>query len=176
MPDRAAVEQFHNSLEGPLVLSEDVDFDEIRAAWNGMIGRRPQLIARCRCSQDVVSTVNFVRDQRLSISMRCGGQSVTDKSVCEEDLMVDLSLGNGVTIDPEAGAARIEAGVKLVVLDVATQECGLATTAGMVSDTGVGGLTPGGGVGYLARRFGLAVGNLLGAEGVTAAGELDVTE
>ena len=179
MLDRSVIEQFRVSLNGHLVLPEDADYDEVRRIWNGMIDRRPTLIARCQNANDVVSAVHFARDQGLSIAVRCGGHSVAGKSVCDGGLMIDLSPMNGVTVDPEARTARIEGGAKLGVLDAATQEFGLATTAGMVSDTGVGGLTLGGGVGYLARRFGLTVDNLLGAEVVTASGEqirADATE
>ncbi|MGB6000537.1 MAG: FAD-dependent oxidoreductase, partial [Thermoanaerobaculia bacterium] len=179
MPDRSAFEEFRTSLNGHLVLPEDVDYDEVRAIWNGMIDRRPTLIARCQNADDVVTAVNFARNEGLSIAVRCGGHSVAGRSVCDNGLMIDLSLMNSVSVDPEAKTARIEGGAKLGVLDAATQEFGLATTAGLVSDTGVGGLTLGGGVGYLARRFGLTVDNLVGAEVVTAAGEqirADATE
>jgi len=171
MLDRAAIEQFRQSLNGQLVLPENADYDEVRSIWNGMIDRRPRLIARCVDADDVVEAVNFARDQKLDVSVRCGGHSVAGKSVCDDGLMIDLSPMNTVTVDSETGTARVEGGAKLGDVDAATQELGLATTAGIVSDTGVGGLTLGGGLGFLARRFGLTIDNLLAADVVTAAGE-----
>ena len=171
MLDRAAIDDFRTSLKGQLVLPGDGDYDEVRAVWNGMIDRRPALIARCQDADDVVSAVNFARHQDLRVSVRCGGHSVAGKSVCDDGLMIDLSQMNTVTVDPEARTARVDGGGMLGNLDAAAQKFGLATTAGMVSETGVGGLTLGGGVGYLARRFGLTSDNLLGADVVTAAGD-----
>jgi len=171
MLDRSTIEQFRHSFNGHLVLPEDADYDEVRTIWNGMINRRPALIARCRVADDVVTAVDFARNQDLRVSVRCGGHSVAGKSVCDDGLMIDLSQMNTVTIDPEARMARVDGGAKLGDFDAAAQEFGLATTAGIVSDTGVGGLTLGGGVGFLARRFGLTIDNLLGADVVTAAGE-----
>ena len=171
MLDRSAIDQFRQSLKGNLVLPEDADYDEVRAVWNGMIDRRPALIARSLVADDVVTAIKFARDQELPVSVRCGGHSVAGKSVCDDGLMIDLSQMNIVTIDPEARTARVDGGAMLGELDAAAQKFGLATTAGMVSETGVGGLTLGGGVGYLARRFGLTSDNLLGADLVTAAGE-----
>ena len=152
MPDRSAIEQFRQSLSGQLVLPEDADYDDVRSIWNSMIDRRPGLIARCADADDVVSAVNFARDQRLNVSVRCGGHSVAGKSVCDDGLMIDLSTMTSVTVDPDARTARVEGGAKLGAVDAATQEFGLATTAGMVSDTGVGGLTLGGGAGWVEQR------------------------
>ncbi len=171
MPDPSAIDQFRQSLTGPLLAPDDGDYDEVRAVWNGMIDRRPALIARCADEDDVVAAVNFARDHELLVSVRCGGHSVAGKSVCDSGLMIDLSAMNAVTIDPDAKTARVEGGARLGDLDAAAQQFGLATTAGIVSETGVGGLTLGGGLGFLARRFGLTVDNLLAADVVTASGE-----
>jgi len=111
MPDRSAIDDFRTSLKGHLVLPEDADYDEVRAVWNGMIDRRPALIARCQDADDVVSAVNFARDQGLRVSVRCGGHSVAGKSVCDDGLMIDLSQMNSVTVDPEAKTARVDGGV-----------------------------------------------------------------
>jgi len=171
MLDRSAIDEFRRSLSGSLLLPENADYDEVRSIWNGMIDRRPALIARCLLADDVVTAVRFARAQELGVSVRCGGHSVSGKSVCDAGLMIDLSQMNTVSIDPEAKTARVEGGAMLGDFDAAAQKFGLATTAGMVSETGVGGLTLGGGVGYLARRFGLTSDNLLGADLVTATGE-----
>lgn len=171
MLDRSAIDEFRSSLKGQLVLPADADYDEVRSVWNGMIDRRPALIARCLGADDVVRAVNFARDQGLPVSVRCGGHSVAGKSVCDDGLMIDLSQMNTVSVEPEARTARVDGGAMLGNLDAETQKFGLATTAGIVSETGVGGLTLGGGLGYLARRFGLTSDNLLGADVVTASGE-----
>ncbi len=170
MPDASTIEKFRESLTGGLILPGDADYDEARRVWNGMIDRRPAMIARCADAADVATAVDFARDHDLTVSIRCGGHGVAGKAVCDDGLMIDLSQMDAVSVDVDARTARIEGGARLGNLDAATQPHGLATTAGMVSETGVGGLTLGGGFGYLGRRFGLTIDNLLAAEVVTAAG------
>jgi FAD/FMN-containing dehydrogenase len=170
MSHRSPIDQLRESLKGDLVLPDDADYDQVRAVWNGMIDRRPALIARCVDADDVVASVNFAREQNALVSVRCGGHGVAGKAVVDDGLMIDLSPMNDVSVDVRGRRARVEGGARLGNLDAATLPHGLATTAGLVSETGVGGLTLGGGVGYLARRFGLTVDNLLEAEVVTAAG------
>jgi FAD/FMN-containing dehydrogenase len=171
VPDTSAVEQLRESLTGSLVLPDDAEYDEARSVWNGMIDRRPALIGRCADAGDVVACVDFARAQDLPVSVRCGGHGVSGKAICDDGLVIDLSQMSSVTVDVEAKTARIEGGARLGNLDAATQPHGLGTTAGFVSETGVGGLTLGGGLGYLGRRFGLTCDNLLAADVVTADGQ-----
>jgi FAD/FMN-containing dehydrogenase len=171
MLDDAAVASLRDSLTGNVVLPDDASYDERRAVWNAMIDRRPALIAMCANADDVAAVVRFARAQSLPATVRCGGHSVAGKSVADAAVLIDLSSMAEVTVDPAARRARVQGGARLGALDAATQPHGLATTAGMVSDTGVGGLALGGGVGYLARRFGVTADNLVSAEVVTAAGE-----
>jgi FAD/FMN-containing dehydrogenase len=139
--------------------------------WNGAIDRRPALIARCAGADDVVQAVRFAREHDLSISVRGGGHSVAGHAVVHDGLMIDLSLMKAVSVNPEARTARAAGGVLWSDLDRATQRVALATTGGVISHTGIGGLTLGGGLGHLMRKHGLAVDNLLGADLVTADGE-----
>jgi len=160
------------TLSGPVLEPGDPGYDDSRRIWNGMIDRRPALIARCVDAADVVTAVNFARATGVVVSVRGGDHSAAGNAVCEGGMMIDLSLMKGLRVDPEARTARAEPGVRWAEFDAATQREGLATTGGTNSDTGVAGLTLGGGLGWLAGRYGLACDNLLEAEVVTADGQL----
>src|SRR5262249_19670110 len=167
-----AVRQLQASLRGELLLPGDDRYDEMRKVWNGMINKRPALIARCAGVVDVTAAVMFARDHCLLVSVRGGGHSVAGKAVCDGGLMIDLSRMRGVQANPVTRTARVAGGALLGDLDRATQASGLATTAGVVTHTGVAGLTLGGGVGRLAHKYGLACDNLLSVELVTAEGRV----
>lgn len=155
-----------------LVRPGDDHYDHARTVWNAMVDRRPRLIARCTSAGDVVTAVRLARELGLEIGVRCGGHSVLGISVPEDGLMIDLTPMGAVTVDPAARRARVQGGALLGALDVAAQQHGLATTAGNVSHTGAGGLTLGGGMGWLARQYGLTCDNVVSYELVTADGEL----
>jgi FAD/FMN-containing dehydrogenase len=162
---------------GTLLLRGDATYDIVRKVWNGMVDRRPALIARCAHSQDVAACVRFAREHDLLISVRGGGHNYCGMSVSDGGMMIDLSTMRAVSVDPAASIARAAAGLRLGDLDAATAAHGLATTLGVNTDTGISGLTLGGGYGWLAGRFGLACDNLVGAEVVTADGlRIEVTE
>jgi FAD/FMN-containing dehydrogenase len=150
---------------------DDPGYDRARTVWNAAIDRRPTIIARCANEEDVVEAVRFARQHEILISVRCGGHNIAGKAVVENGLMIDLTPICEVQVDPENKTAVVGGGAALGALDRATQKYGLATTAGVVTHTGVGGLTLGGGVGRLARKFGLACDNLISVDVVTAEGE-----
>ncbi len=168
---KAAINEFSESLSGPLMLSGHPQYDEARTIWNGMHDKRPALIARCLSSADVSNAVAFARDNQLLTAVRGGGHSWPGKSVCDGGLMIDLSQLSNVTVDTERQRAHAQGGALLYTLDTETIKHGLVTVAGVVSHTGVGGYTLGGGFGRLNRNYGLAVDNLRGAEIVTADGK-----
>ena len=153
---------------GALLRPGEEGYEEARRVWNGAIDRRPGLIARCVGSDDVVEAVRFAREHDLTISVRGGGHSIAGHAVCDGGLMIDLSLMKAVRVDPGARTVRASGGLLWSELDRATQRFGLATTGGIISHTGIGGLTLGGGLGHLMRRFGLTVDNLVAADVVTA--------
>jgi FAD/FMN-containing dehydrogenase len=166
----AAVSALQGALGGELVRPHDAEYDSARRVFNATIDRRPALIVRCTSADDVVEGVNFARDYGLPISVRGGGHGVAGNAVCEGGLMLDLSRMKAARVDPLERVARAEPGLTLGDLDSATQHLGLATPLGIVSVTGIAGLTLGGGLGWLNGKYGLACDNLLGAEVVTADG------
>jgi FAD/FMN-containing dehydrogenase len=166
------VEEFKASLRGHLLHAGEDGYDEARKIWNGMFDRRPALIARCAGAADVVSAVNFARDNRVQVAVRGGGHSFPGHSVCDGGLVIDLSPMKGVRVDSAARTARAQPGIKWIEFDRETQAFGLATTGGTASDTGIAGLTLGGGLGWLSNKYGLTVDNLISADVVIANGRL----
>lgn len=170
--EEATVAAFSSRLRGQLLRPGHNGYEDTRKVWNGMIDKRPALIVRCAGVRDVVDAVRFAREHDLLGSVRGGGHNIAGKAVCDGGLMIDLSGMRSVQVDPVKRTARVEGGALLGDLDREAQVYGLATTAGVVTHTGVGGLTLGGGVGRLARKHGLACDNLLAVEVVTAAGDV----
>ncbi len=158
--------------EGPLITPDDAGYEEARAIWNGAIDRRPALIAGCASAADVVAALRHARDRALPVSVRGGGHGVAGTSVCDDGVVIDLSPMKAIEVDPGRRTARAAAGLLWGELDAATQAFGLATTGGVVSHTGIAGLTLGGGIGWLMRRHGLTIDNLLSAEVVLADGTI----
>jgi FAD/FMN-containing dehydrogenase len=170
--DDAAIDRFSAGLRGALVRPADAGYDAARKVWNGMVDKRPALIARCAGAADVIHGVRFAREHDLLVSVRGGGHNVTGNAVCDGGLMIDLSPMKGIRVDPAVATARAEPGVLWGEFDRETQGFGLATTGGMISTTGIAGLTLGGGQGWLASKYGFAIDNLLSADLVTADGDL----
>lgn len=156
---------------GRLIRGDDAEYDIARAVWNGAIDRRPRLIARCVGTADVVAAVRFAREHDLEIAIRGGGHNVAGTAVCDDGIVIDLSAMRGVRVDPAVRSAWVQAGALWGDVDHETQAHGLATTGGIVSHTGVAGLALGGGLGWLMRKHGLTIDNLLAVDVVTAQGE-----
>ena len=156
---------------GALIRPGDTGYDDARAVWNGAVDRRPRLIARCSSAADVAAAIGYARDRGLPVAVRGGGHSVAGTAVCDDGLVIDLSAMKRITVDPAARTATVQAGTLWGELDSAAQAFALATTGGIVSHTGVAGLTLGGGIGWLMRRHGLTVDNLLAAEVTLADGQ-----
>jgi FAD/FMN-containing dehydrogenase len=157
---------------GDLITADHLDYDDARILWNGAVDRRPGLIARCSGTADVAAAVRFARDRDLEIAVRGGGHNVAGTALCDHGIVIDLSAMRAVSVDPVAGTALVQGGALWGDVDHETQAHGLATTGGIVSHTGVGGLGLGGGIGWLMREHGLTVDNLVEAEVVTADGEI----
>ncbi|MGB2694821.1 MAG: FAD-dependent oxidoreductase, partial [Dehalococcoidia bacterium] len=162
----------NSGFSGQLLGPGDAGYEEARRVQNGMIDKRPAAIARCLSESDVVAAVNFAREKGLEIAVRGGGHNVAGNAVCESGLMIDLSLMKGIEVDSKARTARAQGGVTWGEFNAATQQHGLAATGGVVSTTGIAGLTLGGGLGWLMGKYGLAVDNLISAEVVTADGQV----
>ena len=170
--DRRAVDDLATSFGGSLIRPDDPTYDEQRLIWNGSIDRRPGLIARCAGVADVISAVRFARDQEQLVAVRSGRHSYPGLCVCDGGMVIDLGQMKGIRVDPEARTARAQAGVLLGDLDREAQAFGLAVPAGIVTHTGLAGLTLGGGIGWLERKYGLTIDQLLSVDLVTAEGEL----
>lgn len=166
------IQKFKAQLRGELIQRGDPHYEEARKVFNGMIDKRPALIVRCVGVADVIAAVHFARETDVLVSIRGGGHGVVGNAVCDDGLVIDLSAMKSVRIDPKKRTARAEGGVTWGDFDHETQAFGLATTGGIVPSTGIAGLTLGGGIGYLNRKYGLACDNLVSADVVTADGQL----
>lgn len=167
----ADVEELRSTFAGELIRPDDPSYEEARKIWNGAIDRRPGLIARCTGTADVMAAVRFARERELLVAVRGGAHNVAGTAVCDGGVVIDLSGMKGIRVDPVGRRAWAQPGVLWGELDHETQAFGLATTGGIVTHTGISGLTLGGGIGWLQRKYGLTIDNLLSADVVTADGE-----
>src|SRR5580765_5234108 len=170
----ADVQQLRTNFAGRLLRPCDERYEEVRAIWNGAIHRRPALIASCTTAADVLAALRFARDRGLEISVRGGGHAVAGHALCDGGVLIDLAPMTSVRVDPESRKARAGGGALWSHVDRETQALGLAVTGGIVTHTGIGGLTLGGGIGHLMRKLGLTIDNLLSCDVVTADGRLVV--
>ena len=169
--DAATVADLRARVRGSVLTAADAGYDAARRIWNAMIDKRPALIVRCAGAADVLEAVRFAATQQVLVSVRGGGHNVAGTAVCDGGLMIDLSLMKGIQVDPVARAAWAQPGLLWQEFDHETQAFGLATTGGVVGETGIAGLTLGGGVGWLVRKYGLSCDNLLAVDVVTADGQ-----
>jgi len=165
------IDRLARVFHGQVLHPQDPAYESARRVWNGMIDRRPAVITRCADEEDVRNAVRFARRLGLVVAVKGGGHNIAGNATCDGGLMIDLSLMRGVKVDPERRVAIVEGGCLLADLDNSAQSWGLATPAGIVSTTGIGGLTLGGGFGWLSRKFGLTIDSLLSARLVTATGD-----
>ena len=172
MISAAAIEAFAARLRGRVLIATDAAYDEARTIWNGMIDRRPGLIVQCAGAADVVNAVRFAAENRLLVAVRGGGHNIAGNAVCDGGMVIDLTPMKSVRVDATTKTAWVEPGATLADLDVETQAFRLALPTGINSTTGIAGLTLGGGFGWITRKFGLTIDNLLSADVVTANGEL----
>ena len=164
------VKELQEDLLGRLIQPNDKEYEEVRKVYNAMIDKHPSLIARCEDVADVVAAVNYARENNMLVAIRGGGHNAAGLGSCDGGLVIDLTLMNSVRVDPERRTARVEGGCTWHKVDHATHAFGLAVPSGIISSTGVAGLTLGGGIGHLSRRFGLTIDNLLEADMVLADG------
>jgi FAD/FMN-containing dehydrogenase len=170
--DKETIDELREGFAGDVIAPGDAAYEEARKVYNGMMDRRPAVIARCASTDDVVAAVNLGRQQGLVVAVRCGGHSLAGTSVCDDGLLIDLGGLKQVEVDPESRTARAGGGVLTGEFDAATQEHGLHTPLGRVTTTGIGGFTTGGGYGWTSSKYGLACDNLISAEVVTADGQV----
>ena len=170
--ESAAVDELRASMRGEVFGPDDHGYEEHRKVWNGSIDRRPGVVARCTGVADVMTAVRFAAERELVTAVRGGGHSFPGLSTCDGGIVIDLGAMKGIRVDPEARTVRAEAGVLLGELDRETQVFGLGVPAGIVTHTGLAGLTLGGGIGWQHRKYGLSIDNLLSVDLVTAGGEL----
>lgn len=168
--EQGAITSLKTAVRGTVLLESDPAYDKSRTVWNAMIDRRPALIVQCIGTSDVIAAVKFARDTGIAVSIRGGGHNVAGLAVADGALMLDLSLMRGVLVDPEKRIAHAQAGCTLGDVDRETQLHGLAAVLGFVSNTGIAGLTLGGGFGYLTKRYGWASDNVRSIQVVTAEG------
>ncbi len=172
MVEDAQVQTLRGSLRGQLITPQDENYDSVRQVYNGMIDRRPALIVQCVDAADVITAVHYARDNHLPLAIRGGGHNGAGLGLVDDGLVIDLSLMKGIHVDAKAGTVRVEGGCTWGDVDHATHPFGLAVPSGFISTTGVGGLTLGGGLGYLTRKYGLTIDNLLAVDVVLADGRL----
>jgi FAD/FMN-containing dehydrogenase len=172
MVSDSAIQKLRSSIRGPVLCPGEEGYETARTLPNAMINRRPAVIARCAGVADVLACVRIAREHDLLVAVRGGGHSVAGKSVCDDGLMIDMSMMKGIRVDPVRHTARAQTGIKLGEFDRETQAFGLATTQGVVPTVGMAGLTLGGGWGQLHGKYGLAVDNVIGADVVTADGRM----
>src|SRR5688572_21802959 len=170
--DRSLIDALRSQLRGPLLVPGEPGYEDARSIWNAMIDRRPAAIARCLGVADVVAGVKFAAEHGITLSIKGGGHNISGLAVCDGGLMLDMSLMRGVFVDPSTRTARAQAGCLLGDVDRETQLHGLGAVLGFVSNTGIAGLTLGGGFGYLTRRFGWSSDNVLSMDVVTADGRV----
>ena len=161
MLSEKAIQQFGESLRGELIQAGDQNYDEARKVYNGMIDKRPQMITRCFDVADVITSVNFGRENNMLISVRGGGHNAGGLGICDNGLVIDLSQIRYTHVDPKSKTIHVGGGCQWGDVDHAGHAFGLAVPAGVISTTGVGGLALGGGVGYLSRKYGLTIDNIL---------------
>ena len=170
--DQDQIQVFANRFRGTVIRPDDGEYESARRIWNANINKYPGMIARCIGVADVIDTVKFVRDNDLLVAIRAGGHNVAGRALCDGGVVIDLSVMKGVFVDSKQRKARVQAGATLGDVDRETHIHGLAVPAGVISKTGIAGLTLGGGVGWLVRKHGLTCDNVLSFELVTAEGEL----
>jgi len=170
--DESIVAHLKQSLRGELITQADPNYDKYRAIWNGMIDKHPSMIVRCAGQDDVITAVNFAKDHRLLLSVRGGGHNVAGKALCDDGLVIDLSCMRAVSVDPKSHTVQAQGGARLGDIDHETTPYNLAVPFGLVSQTGIAGLCLHGGMGWLTRKYGLALDNLLSVDIVTADGKL----
>jgi len=170
------IQSLRSRLRGTLYQHSDKGYDQARKVWNGVIDKYPSLIVRCANVSDVMAAVTFAREHKLRVSIRGGGHNVSGSAVCDNGIVIDLSMMKSIRVDPTRKAVRVEGGATLGDIDHATQAFGLAVPMGVVSKTGIGGLALHGGMGFLTRKYGLTSDNLISADVITAEGKLITTD